>query len=211
MNHTPVALQGLLERFQRERHQLSGVDYSAERLCQDYIEPLLIALGWDVANYAGARDNKKPVEALFLPVAATGRRVYAYLLHEQSFRYWRHYLIGVSQPPLAKHAAELLAALEHTLNRSTVLIETLALTDFAQLCFYDNTPGLQPAGTCKRAQLYSLPCRHYLAWWGKLRGLNRLGFRPRAFDLYAAKLRNWAGLNMEDPDNTGDVVIPDVN
>src|SRR5450756_2245045 len=77
MNHTPVALQGLLERFQRERHQLSGVDYSAERLCQDYIEPLLIALGWDVANYAGARDNKKPVEALFLPVAATGRRVYA--------------------------------------------------------------------------------------------------------------------------------------
>jgi hypothetical protein len=208
MNHTPVALQELLTRFQREHRHLSSADYSAERLCQEYIEPLLNALGWDVANRAGARGNKIPVEALLLPVADTGRQVYAYLLHEQSYRYWRHYLIGVSQPPLGKNTADLLVALEHTLNRSNVLIETLALTDFAQLCFYDNTPGSQPAGAPRRAQLYSLPCRHYPAWWGELKGLNRLGFRPRDFDLYAAKLRNWAGVNEEDPDNTGDVVVP---
>ena len=211
MNHTPVAIHGLLNRFQSEHRQLASADYSAERLCQDYIEPLLMALGWDVANRAGARDNKKPVEPLILSVAATGRRVCAYLLHEQSFRYWRHYLIGVSQPPLAQRAAELLAVLEHTLNRSAVLIETLALTDFAQFCFYDNTPGLQTVGAHKRAQLYSLPCGHYPAWWGELRGLNRLGFNARAFDLYAAKLKNWAGMIEGEPDNPGDVSLPDGN
>ncbi|MHB1357523.1 MAG: hypothetical protein ACYCZF_16260 [Anaerolineae bacterium] len=204
MNHTPVAIPDLLARYQRESRQLASTDSSAERLCQDYIVPLLIALGWDVANRAGVREANKPVEMLILPVGATDRWVYAFLLHEQSYRYWRHYLIGVSQPPLAQHSADVLTALEPTLNHSSVLIETLALTDFERFCFYDNTPGTQSTRASKRALLYSLSCRHYPAWWEELRGWNRLGFRKRDFDLYAAKLRNWAGI-INDPDNTGDI------
>jgi hypothetical protein len=207
MNHTPVAIHGLLARYKNEYHRLVGTGYNSEQLCQDYIEPLLMALGWDVTNSTGVRDEKKPVEALLLKAVTGSSYVYAYLLHEQSYRYWRHYLIGVSQPPLERYSTELLALLEHTLNRSSFLIETLALTDFSKFHFYDNTPGSHPAGGPKRARLYSLPCRHYPAWWGELHGWDRLGFNPRAFDLYAAKLRNWAGVS-EDPDNIGDAVKP---
>ena len=207
MNHTPVVIPDLIARYQREQRQLASDEYSVELLCQDYIEPLLRALGWDVSNRLGVLNKKKPVEVLVLPATAKNANLCAYLLHEQSYHFWRHYLIGISQPPLAQHTHDLLAALERPLNHSSVLIETLALTDFGQFSFYDNTPGINPVGASQRALLYNLPCRHYPAWWGELRGLSRLGFQKRSFDLYAAKLRNWAGLN-EDPDNMGDVRLP---
>jgi hypothetical protein len=207
MNHTPFAVQALLVRYQAEHHRLLGADYSMERLCEDYIQPLLEALGWDVTNRAGVRDNKKPVELFHSPAAKGDVQLCAYLLHEQSFRYWRHYLIGVCQPPLAQHAAELLTMLETILNRSSVLIETLALTDFAQITFYDNTPGSHAAGSHRRALLYVLPCRQYPAWWGDVHGWERLSFRKRDFELYAAKLKNWAGLN-QDAENPSDTPAP---
>ena len=190
MGYAPAALNELVERFRRERRTLSSAADGVERLGAEYIEPPLELLGWDVPN----RYGQEPVERRQIAVPDSTRPLALYLLHEQAFRYRRHYLVGVSVPPVGRSAPTLLAALDQHLSHSEVLIETLALTDFACLRFYDNTPTPPHQVPKKRALLYTLPCSQYGAWWDAVPFPARLLFNRRKFELYAAKLRQWGGL-----------------
>ncbi|MCE5258728.1 MAG: hypothetical protein LLG44_06645 [Chloroflexi bacterium] len=194
MGYMPSALTDLLERFRRDQRTFSAETEGTGRLCREFIEPLLELLGWDVHNQHDAPPGKEPVEQFTFPLFSRAQPLYAYLLHEQAFHYYRHHLLGVCTPPIGRCAPDLLAAIDDRLSHSAVLIETLALTDFASLRFYDNTPTAPHRAPGRRALLYTLPCSQYAAWWDALTFPAGLFHDRRKFALYAYKLRLWGGL-----------------
>ncbi|MHB9031472.1 MAG: hypothetical protein ACYC6L_00340 [Anaerolineae bacterium] len=203
MGYAPASLLKLISDFKHERRALASQADGLERLCSEYIEPLLALLGWDVANAHGAVGGRLPVERLSVTLAEGTRPVRAYLLHEQAYHYQRHHLVGVCVPPVGRCAPRLLAALDVKLSHSDVLIETLALTDFASLRFYDNTPTEPHREPLRRARLYTLPSWQYPAWWDKLSFPAALLFNRRRFEVYASKLRLWGGLPAIPQDDDG--------
>jgi len=202
MEHAPAALKQLARQFRGERRRLAAAQDGLERLCVDYVEPLLELLGWDVRNTLGAPPGREPVERIILPPpAGCEQPARAYLLHEQAFHYYRHHLIGVCLPPLRRCAQPVLLALDRTLSRSEVLIETMAVTDFARIAFYDNTPSEPHQVTERRRLLYTLPRAHYAAWWDALSFPASLWHNRRRFDLYAKKLRLWGYPPIREPED----------
>ncbi|NLV75237.1 MAG: hypothetical protein GXY52_11250 [Chloroflexi bacterium] len=193
MGYLPAGLQKLVQRYESSRRDLAAADNGALQVERDYVQPLLELLGWDV-HAIQPRGHHPAVEELALQVP----NLRALVLHEHAYKYWRHHMLGICAPPLEAHAQALLAVLDHPLSHASYLIETLALTDFASIRFYDNTPSEPHARARTRRMLYSLPMRHYGAWWDALPPLQTLFIKRRSFGLYAEKLRIWSGLPVRE-------------
>jgi hypothetical protein len=188
MSSNPEIVHALLQSFRRQRWQSWLPSYPVEQLLRVYIEPLLMALGWDVQNRYRSSPAKPEVERLDVADLAATRQVCALLLHRPSS--WAPpYLVVITRPPLIVHTRRLLAALRATFAESALAIDTLVLTDFTRMRFYTPRPGRPTADLHRWIRQYDLPQRHYMAWWRVLGPSERIGFNPSAFRQYAGKLQ----------------------
>ena len=55
-------LSRLVAKFERELQTVTDPGYSEARLRQDYLDPLIRALGWDLENHAGLVQSKREIE-----------------------------------------------------------------------------------------------------------------------------------------------------
>src|SRR5450432_3920370 len=55
-------LSRLVAKFEREFNAVTDPGYSEARLRQDYLDPFIRALGWDLENHAGLVQQQREVE-----------------------------------------------------------------------------------------------------------------------------------------------------
>src|SRR5438105_2377938 len=49
----------VVKKFEKEIHEVKAANYSEARLREDYLNPLISALGWDRENHAGLVQAKR--------------------------------------------------------------------------------------------------------------------------------------------------------
>ena len=55
-------LSRLVTKFEKEHNAVKDPGYSEARLRQDYLDPFIRALGWDLENHAGLVQSKREIE-----------------------------------------------------------------------------------------------------------------------------------------------------
>jgi predicted type IV restriction endonuclease len=57
----PAEIHALVEKFAEHRDYYHRGSYNETQLRQDFLDPLFIALGWDIYNTAGIHENYRDV------------------------------------------------------------------------------------------------------------------------------------------------------
>ena len=123
-------LSRLVAKFERELQAVTDPGYSEARLRQDYLDPLIRALGWDLENHAGLVQSKREIEIESrTDIAGRAKRA------DYLFRTDGHdRLICEAKKPreeLGPHAA--FQAKRYAYNKTVALA---LLTDFEELKIY---------------------------------------------------------------------------
>jgi predicted type IV restriction endonuclease len=178
----PDAVLELIERFQRNREQYLNPVYNETQVRREFIDPLFVALGWDVDNTCGyAQAYKDVVHEDAIKVGLDARAP------DYSFRIGgvRKFFVEAKKPAVNLKDD---SAPAYQLRRYawSAKLPLSLLTDFQEFAVYDCR--VRPASTDKAsvARILYVPCEQYEERWDEIAGVfSKEAILQGSFDRYA--------------------------
>ncbi|OGQ13712.1 MAG: hypothetical protein A2138_22580 [Deltaproteobacteria bacterium RBG_16_71_12] len=161
---TPREVSELVERFDRFEENYLAAEYKEARLRQEFLDPLLEAIGWDVRNRTGKSERFKDV------VVAEALRVgdenkepdYAFRIGGSPVFYVE------AKKPSVDITTDPAAALQLRRYSFTSGHVVGVLTNFRHLALYDARVPSTGRDTATRARISLIPYREYEARWQEI-------------------------------------------
>lgn len=178
----PVAVLELVQRFERNREQYLAPAYNETQVRREFIDPLFVALGWDVDNTAGyAQQYKDVVHEDAIKIGLDSRAP------DYSFRVGgvRKFFVEAKKPAVNLKDDPAPAYQLRRYAWSAKLPLSL-LTDFQELAVYDCR--VRPAHTDKSSAARTLyvPCEDYEERWEEIASVfSKEAILQGSFDRYA--------------------------
>jgi Alw26I/Eco31I/Esp3I family type II restriction m6 adenine DNA methyltransferase len=179
----PEELASLVERFDLQYQHYLSPRYNETQLRVEFIDPLFMALGWDVSNRAGhAEAYKDVVHEYSLKIGGT------YKAPDYSFRVGgvRTFFVEAKKP-----SVDILRDPDpaYQLRRYawTAKLPISVLTNFRDLVLYDCTGQPQSSDSSSNSRALSIGFREYTDRWDELAELiSKEGVLRGGLDRYAA-------------------------
>jgi type I restriction-modification system DNA methylase subunit/predicted type IV restriction endonuclease len=178
----PDAVLDLVERFARNREQYLNPAYNETQVRREFIDPLFVALGWDVDNTCGyAQAYKDVVHEDAIKIGLDARAPdYSFRIGGQ-----RKFFVEAKKPAVNLKDDPASAYQLRRYAWSAKLPLSL-LTDFQELAVYDCR--VRPANTDKAsvARTLYVPCEQYEERWEEIAGVfSKEAILQGSFDRYA--------------------------
>jgi len=191
----PDAVLELVERFARNREQYLNAAYNETQVRREFIDPLFVALGWDVDNTAGhAQQYKDVVHEDAIKVGLDSRAPdYSFRIGGQ-----RKFFVEAKKPAVNLKDDPASAYQLRRYAWSAKLPLSL-LTDFQEFAVYDCR--VRPANTDKAsvARTLYVPCEQYEERWEEIAGVfAKEAILQGSFDRYAESTKAKKGTSEVD-------------
>ncbi len=178
----PQAVTDLVERFERNRESYQSSGYNETQLRREFLDPLFVALGWDVDNRQGHAEAYKDVihEDAIKVGGATKAPDYCFRVGG------RRIFFLEAKKPSVNVAQDVSAAYQLRRYAWSAKLPLSILSDFEELAVYDCR--VKPNKTDKPAiaRTMFLTFDQYVEKWDELAGIfSREAVLKGSFDKYA--------------------------
>lgn len=196
MAKAPEAVLKLVERFERNREAYESGGYNETQVRVELIDPLFIALGWDVHNEAGYADAYKDVvhEDAIKVGGTTKAPDYCFRVGGT-----RKFFLEAKKPSVDIHG-EPGPAYQLRRYAWSAKLPLSILTDFAEFAVYDCRIRPSPGDAASVARTMYLTCDQYADHWDEIASIfSKEAVLQGSFDKYVVghKKRGTAEVNVE--------------
>ena len=163
----PREVRTLIQRFQGNRAAYVSGPYNETQLRREFLDPLLIALGWDVANVSGAAEAYKDVvhEDAIKIGGATKAPDYCFRIGGT-----RKFFVEAKRPSV-RIKDDASSAYQLRRYAWSAKLPLSILTNFAELAVYDCRVKPERSDPASTARILYLTCDEYDARWDELAGI----------------------------------------
>ncbi|MGD9841058.1 MAG: N-6 DNA methylase [Candidatus Bipolaricaulis sp.] len=160
-------MRTLIQRFQGNRAAYVSGPYNETQLRREFLDPLLIALGWDVANVSGAAEAYKDVvhEDAIKIGGATKAPDYCFRIGGT-----RKFFVEAKRPSV-RIKDDASSAYQLRRYAWSAKLPLSILTNFAELAVYDCRVKPERSDPASTARILYLTCDEYDARWDELAGI----------------------------------------
>ena len=195
MTQVPEKVQELVKRFDRERRTYTAPTYNETQVRREFIDPLFVALGWDVENTAGyAEAYKDVIHEDHLTIGGVSKAP------DYSFRVGgvRKFFVEAKKPSVNLHDDPLPA---YQLRRYAwnAKLPLSILTDFDEFVVYDCRHQPQHSDLASAHRLLYVRCDEYDARWCEIADVfSKEAVLRGSFDNYAVSVKGKRGTTEVD-------------
>lgn len=191
----PTSVLALVERFERNRAAYEATEYKELELREEFLNPLMAALGWDVNNIRGyAETYKEVVHEPALTVHGAPRAP------DYSFRIGgaRKFFVEAKKPSV-NIKNEPGAAFQLRRYAWSADLPLGVLTNFKEWAVYDCRARPRENESAANSRILYLKCTEYATRWNELVSLfSRDAVLKGDFDRFASSSENRRGSNRVD-------------
>jgi len=186
----PQAVSDLVERFDTHRDAYKAPEYNETQVRREFIDPMFVALGWDVHNTQGYAEQWKEVvhEDTIKIGAATRAPDYSFRLGGR-----RLFFLEAKKPAVnLRHDPS--PAYQLRRYAWTAKLPLSVLTDFEEFIVYDTRVRPAQNDTSSTARVLYIPYDQYPRRWDEIASIfSPDAIRKGAFDKYVASSRKKRG------------------
>jgi len=186
----PAQVRALVEKFTEHRETYRQAGYNEPQLWQDFLDPLFVALGWDVYNQAGIHENYRDV--ILEHALRVERSVKA---PDYCFRIGPVPKFFVeAKKPAVDIKTEVGPAFQLRRYAWTAKLPLSILTDFEELAVYDCRVKPDKNDSAATARVMLLSYTDYIERWGEIAGIfSREAVLKGRFDEFAGSTKKKRG------------------
>jgi hypothetical protein len=186
----PREVRTLIQRFQGNRAAYVSGPYNETQLRREFLDPLFIALGWDVANVSGAAEAYKDVvhEDAIKVSGATKAPDYCFRIGGT-----RKFFVEAKRPSI-KIKEDASSAYQLRRYAWSAKLPLSILTNFAEFSVYDCRVKPDKKDPASTARVLYVTAEEYESRWDELAGIfSKEAVYKGSFDRYAESTKKKRG------------------